>query len=248
MKITGRTVLITGSTSGIGRGLAERFHAAGNRVVIAGRRQELLDEITARHDGMASVVLDVADPASITAARDQLARSHPDLDVVITMAGIMQPEDLRDPAHQATAEAIVTTNLLGTIRTIDAFLPGLLASDEATLMTVSSGLAFVPLPLTPTYSATKAAVHSYTQSLRMQLADTSVEVVELVPPKVQTALMPGQADAADAVPLEDFLDEVMGILQARPEDEEILVQDVHGLRFAERDCRHDEMLAFMSGR
>jgi uncharacterized oxidoreductase len=248
MKITGRTVLITGSTSGIGLGLAERFHAAGNRVVVAGRRAELLDEITARHDGMASVVLDVADPASITAARDQLARTHPDLDVVITTAGIMRSEDLRDPAHQATAEEVIQTNLLGTIRTVDAFLPGLLASDEATLMTVSSGLAFVPLPLTPTYNATKAAVHSYTQSLRAQLAGSPVEVVELVPPKVQTRLMPGQEDAGDAMPLDDFLDEVMGILQARPEDEEILVQDVHGLRFAERDGRHEEMLALLSGR
>lgn len=247
MKITGRTVLITGSTSGIGLGLAERLHAAGNRVAIAGRRRELLEEITARHEGMASVVLDVADPASILAARDTLAVSHPGLDVVITMAGIMHPEDLRDPAHQATAEATITTNLLGTIRTVDAFLPALLASDEATLMTVSSGLAFVPLPLTPTYSATKAAVHSYTQSLRAQLAGSPVEVIELVPPKVQTPLMNQEHDA-DAMPLEDFLDEVMGILQARPEDEEILVQDVHGLRFAERDGRHDEMLALLSGR
>lgn len=247
MRITGRTVLITGSTSGIGRGLAERFHAAGNRVVIAGRRADLLEEITAQHDGMAGVVLDVADPASILAARDELAVTHPDLDAVITMAGIMQAEDLRDPAHQATAEAIIATNLLGTIRTVDAFLPVLLAGDEATLMTVSSDLAFVPLPVTPTYNATKAAVHSYTQSLRAQLAGSSVEVIELVPPKVQTALMPGQAEAGDALPLEDFLDEVMGILQARPEDEEILVQDVHGLRFAERDGRHDEMLALLSG-
>jgi uncharacterized oxidoreductase len=188
MKTTGSTVLITGATSGIGLGLAERLSARGDTVIVAGRRRALLDEIVATHPGVHAVELDVADPESIRSAFETVTREHPDLDVVITMAGIMLPEDLRDPAHLDVAESIVTTNLLGTIRTAAAFGPWLAAKPDGVLMTVSSGLAFVPLPVTPTYSATKAAVHSFTQSLRVQWADTPLQVVELVPPAVQTTL------------------------------------------------------------
>jgi uncharacterized oxidoreductase len=247
MKTTGNTVLITGATSGIGLGLAERFHARGDTVVVAGRRRALLDEIVATHPGMHAVELDVADPASIRSAFETVTSEHPGLDAVITMAGIMLPEDLRDPAHLDTAEAIVTTNLLGTIRTAAAFGPWLAAKPDGVLMTVSSGLAFVPLPATPTYSATKAAVHSFTQSLRVQWAATPLQVVELVPPAVQTTLM-GQQDDESAMPLEEFLDETVQILERQPDVEEVLVQRVRFLRDAEAEGRHADVLALLSQR
>ena len=247
MKTTGNTVLITGATSGIGLGLAERFHARGDTVVVAGRRRALLDEIVATHPGMHAVELDVADPESIRSAFETVTSEHPGLDAVITMAGIMLPEDLRDPAHLDTAEAIVTTNLLGTIRTAAAFGPWLAAKPDGVLMTVSSGLAFVPLPATPTYSATKAAVHSFTQSLRVQWAATPLQVIELVPPAVQTTLM-GQEDDESAMPLEEFLDETVQILEQQPDVEEVLVQRVRFLRDAEAEGRHADVLALLSQR
>ncbi|TWX38675.1 SDR family NAD(P)-dependent oxidoreductase [Frigoribacterium sp. ACAM 257] len=245
MKTTGNTVLITGATSGIGLGLAERLSARGDTVIVAGRRRALLDEIVATHPGVHAVELDVADPESIRSAFETVTREHPDLDVVVTMAGIMLPEDLRDPAHLAVAESIVTTNLLGTIRTAAAFGPWLAAKPDGVLMTVSSGLAFVPLPVTPTYSATKAAVHSFTQSLRVQWADTPLQVVELVPPAVQTTLM-GQQDDESAMPLEEFLDETVSILEQQPDVEEVLVQRVRFLRDAEAEGRHADVLALLS--
>ena len=245
MKTTGNTVLITGATSGIGRGLAERLHARGDTVVVGGRRRALLDEIVAANPGMSSVVVDVADPASIAAAVESVTRDHPDLDVVVTMAGIMLPEDLRDPAHLETAEATVVTNLLGTIRTTTAFAPFLAAKPDGVLVTVSSGLASVPLPAAPTYSATKAAVHSFTQSLRVQWADTPLQVVELVPPAVQTTLM-GQSDDPNAMPLDEYLDETMRILTEQPDVEEVLVDRVRFLRDAEAEGRHADVLRVLS--
>ncbi|TDT64019.1 SDR family NAD(P)-dependent oxidoreductase [Frigoribacterium sp. PhB116] len=245
MKTTGNTVLITGATSGIGLGLAERLSARGDTVIVAGRRRALLDQIVATHPGVHAVELDVADPESIRSAFETVTREHPGLDVVVTMAGIMLPEDLRDPAHLDVAESIVTTNLLGTIRTAAAFGPWLAAKPDGVLMTVSSGLAFVPLPVTPTYSATKAAVHSFTQSLRVQWADTPLQVVELVPPAVQTTLM-GQQDDESAMPLDEFLDETVQILEQQPDVEEVLVRRVRFLRDAEAEGRHTDVLALLS--
>ena len=247
MKTTGNTMLFTGGTSGIGLGLALRFAEAGNTVVVAGRRRELLDRIAADHPGIEAVELDVADPASIQATYETVGRSHPDLNVLVNMAGIMQPEDLRDPGHLAVAEATVTTNLLGPIRVLNAFLPLLLRQEDAAVVNVSSGLAFVPLPVTPTYNATKAAIHSWTESLRVQLAGTAVQVIELVPPAVQTDLM-GQRDSDHAMPLDDYLSEAFGILQAQPDIEEVLVDRVRFLRFAEVEGRYDDVLTTLSGR
>jgi uncharacterized oxidoreductase len=245
MKTTHNTMLITGGTSGIGLGLARRFHAAGNTVIIAGRRTELLAEIVAAHPGMESVVLDVNDPDSITAAFADVTAAHPDLNVLVNMAGVMLPENLLDGSALPVAEQTIAANLLGPIRMLSAFVPFLVGQDDAAIVNVSSGLAFVPLPITPTYNATKAAIHSYTQSLRVQLADSGVQVLELVPPAVQTPLM-GQTDDERAMPLEDYLDEVMLLIANEPEAEEILVERVKLLRFAEAEGRFDSVLAMLS--
>ncbi|OZC63625.1 oxidoreductase [Rhodococcus sp. 15-725-2-2b] len=246
MKMSGNTILITGGTSGIGYGLARRLHAAGNTVIVAGRRKHLLDKITAEHPRIESVVLDVADPISIAQAADVLSSGHPELNVVINNAGIMLKEDLRDPASLQIAEDHVTTNLLGTIRMTYTFLPHLVSKDAAAIINVTSSLAFVPLPTTPTYNATKAALHSFTTSLRVQLADTAVQVIELVPPGVRTTLL-GQEDDENAMPLEDFLSETMALLVAQPKSREIVVERAKYYRDAEAEGRYEDVLMVLSG-
>lgn len=245
MKTTGNTIFITGGTSGLGLGLALRWHELGNKVIIGGRRKELLDQIATEHAGIDTVVLDVDDPASIQAAFDDVTTRYPDLNAVLTMSGIMLPENLLDPEHLKTAEAIITTNLLGTIRTVTQFTPYLAGKPDATILTVSSGLAFAPLAITPTYNATKAAIHSYTQSLRIQLADTGIQVIELIPPAVQTALM-NQEDDPRSMPLDDYLTETMTLLADHPDADEIAVQRVGFLRDAERENRYEQTLATLS--
>ncbi len=234
MDISNRTVFIAGGTSGIGAGLARRFHAAGSTVVVGGRRAAGLDDV-------GSVTVDVTDPASVLAARDEVLTAHPDLDLVVTMSGVMLTEDLRDPAHVAQAEQSVAVNLLGTIRVVDAFTPHLLAQGHGDVLTVTSGIGFTPFPLMPTYGATKAAVHSYTESLRAHLAGTGVGVSELVPPAVATA---GQEQLnPNALPLDAFLDEVVGLLSQDPTPHEVVVERALPLRWSERDGTYDEMLA-----
>ncbi len=245
MRMSGNTILITGGTSGIGLGLAQRFHAEGNTVIIAGRREQLLTSITAQHPGMDSVVLDVTDPGSVRRCFAAVTASHPDLNVVVNNAGIMLAEDLTDPGRLSVAEQTVAANLLGPIRLLAEAVPFLVTKTDAVVMNVSSGLAFVPLPMTPTYCATKAAIHSYTQSLRVQLAGTGVQVLELIPPGVQTDLM-GQAAAGRGMPLPAFLTEVMTILRTQPDAPEICVDEVLLLRNAEAQGRHGDVLAMLS--
>ncbi len=233
MQISGNTILITGGGSGIGRALAEALHAEGNQVVIAGRRKKLLDETVAANPGMKAAVLNIENGDAIRSFAEQLKDDCPTLNVVIHNAGIMKAESLLNGAV-ADAEAIVATNLLGPIRLTAALLSLLVAQPRAAIMTVSSGLAFVPMATTPTYCATKAAIHSYTQSLRYQLKDTSVQVLELIPPYVQTELMgPGMAKDPNAMPLKDFIAETMNILKTSPDTTEICVERVKPLRFAE---------------
>ena len=237
--MTPETILITGATSGIGLGLAERLHAQGHRLILTGRRQPLLDEATARHPGMTAYQNDITDPAQIIDLAAKLAKNHPDLSTVILNAGIMQPERLganRTPL--SVAEDTIVTNLLGPIRLTHALMPQLLRQASARIITVTSGLAFVPLAVTPTYSATKAAIHSWTQSLRSQLEATNVSVHELAPPGVQTDLMPGHRTSPHAMPFDAFIDEVMSILGQDPVPDEILVDRVKGFRFAEAEGRH----------
>ena len=242
--MTGNTIFMTGGTSGIGLGLARKFRDLGNTVIISGRRKDLLDQIAAE-DGIEGIPLDVADPDSITAAVETVVTNHPDVNVVVTMAGIMQVEDLRDPAHLAVSEEIIAINLLGTIRTLTAVTPHLLQQPDPAILTVSSGLAFVPLAITPTYSATKAAIHSYTQSLRLQLADSPIQVIEVAPPAVRTTLL-NQENDERSMPLDEYLTETVELLQKHPDADENLVDRVRFLRDAERENRYDETIQLVN--
>jgi uncharacterized oxidoreductase len=234
MKMTGNTILMTGGGSGIGRGLAEAFHKLGNTVIIAGRRERVLRETAAANPGMEFLTLDTSNKESVAKAAAELKARFPKLNVVVNNAGIMKHEDLLDAsAGFEAAEQVIATNLLAPMWLTGALLPLLLAQDASVVMTVTSGLAYVPMAVTPTYCATKAAIHSWTQSLRFQLRNTKVEVLELVPPYVQTELM-GERQATDprAMPLAEFIAEVMEILKTQPETKEICVKRVHPLRYA----------------
>lgn len=239
MDTKGNTILITGGGKGIGRALAEAFHAEGNQVIIAGRHKQRLESTAAANPGMKAAELDVADPASIRSFAERIRREYPALNVIIHNAGIMRSESVRS-GDTATAEAVIATNLLGPIRLNAALLPAIEKQRNPVVMTVSSGLAFVPLAFTPTYNATKAAVHSYTQSLRYQLKDSGVQVIEIIPPYVQTELNgPEQASDPNAMPLKDFVAEVMQILKSSPDATEVCVERVKALRFAEASGRFD---------
>jgi uncharacterized oxidoreductase len=234
MNITGNTVFIPGATSGIGLALAIALHDRGNTVIVGGRRAALLDQIAGEHPGIHTVEIDTADPASISAAATRVIADHPDLDVLVTMAGIMRAENWHTPAgFLESAEQTVVTNLLGPIRLIAAFVEHLGSRPDATIMTVSSGLAFAPLAVTPSYNATKAAIHMLSESVRLQLADTSVKIVELEPPSVRTALMPGQEESDFAMPLDEFVAEVMQLIEQQPDATELQVENVKFLRYGE---------------
>ncbi|HTJ30352.1 MAG TPA: SDR family NAD(P)-dependent oxidoreductase [Acidobacteriaceae bacterium] len=234
MQTTGNTILITGGGTGIGRALAEAFHALGNKVIVAGRREQPLQETAAANPGIEWLTLDVQNAPSVTAFAQEAIRRFPALNAVIHNAGIMQPEDLLHTTGDTTAaEAMIHTNLTAPLRLTAALMPHLLKQPHAAILTVSSGLAFVPMAITPTYNATKAAIHSWTQSLRFQLRKTKVEVLEIIPPYVQTELMgPGQAADPRAMPLAEFIAEVMELIAAQPASGEIAVKRVYPLRFA----------------
>ena len=234
MKTTDNTILITGGGSGIGRGLAEAFHKLGNQVIISGRTQKNLDATTAANPGMKSLTVDMTDASGIRSFAERIVDEFPALNVVINNAGIARMENLRDqPTELSDVEEMVTTNVLGPIRLTAALLPHLLKQAHATVMNVSSGLAMLPLATGPTYSATKAALHSYTESLRFQLQGSPVAVLELIPPYVQT-MLGGERQANDprAMPLDAFIKEVMDIIQNESDATEINVKNVYPLRYA----------------
>lgn len=248
MKMTGNTILITGGGSGIGRALAERFHDHGNRVIIAGRRLDVLKQVTNQRQGMAALELDVANAESIRAAVAELGQKYPDLNVLINNAGISRPEDLTSDAWDLDlAAATIDTNVTGVLRLTGALLPLIRRREDATIITTTSGLAYVPLASHPTYSATKAFLHSWLQSLRHQLRDAGVEILELSPPYVQTELGgPQQLTDPYAMPLDAYADEVMTLLTSgNTPDGEVLVERVMSYRMAEREGRYSE--TFTSG-
>ena len=242
MNLTEKTIFIPGATSGIGLALAGRLHRQGNTVIVGGRRVELLEQNAADHPGIDTVQIDTADAASITAAAASVLARHPELNVLVTMAGIMRVEDWSTPAgFLSSAEETVTTNLLGPIRLTNALIDHLVQQPDAVIVNVTSGLAFVPLVATPTYNATKAAIHSYTVAMREALKGR-VEVIELAPPAVQTGLTPGQESRPGYQPLDEFADEVMALLSQVPTPPEILVERVRFLRLAEAEGRFDQTL------
>lgn len=245
MKLTGNTVLVTGGGSGIGRALAEEFAKRGNEVVISGRRQSALDEVVAANPAIKAKVLDIADGADVKRFATELVREFPKLNVVIQNAGVMKNEDLLEDGPEV-AEETIATNLLGPIRLTAALMSQLKAQETAAVLTVTSGIAFVPLAVTPAYGATKAGLHSWTQSLRFQAEGTTLEVLELPPPYTQTELM-GEHQAKDpnAMPLDAYIRETMELLEQEAEKQsggEILVERVRPLRTAERDGKHEQLM------
>lgn len=236
------TILITGGGTGIGRAFAEALHARGARVIIAGRRRDVLEQVAGANPGMAFEVLDVTDAADIVRFAARVTAAHPDLNAVINNAGVMIAETEID---LAVAEQTIAINLLGPIRLTAALLPHLKTKARASIVTVSSGLAFVPLAATPTYSATKAAIHSWSQSLRSQLADTSVEVIEWAPPAVATDLMPGHAENPNSMPLADFTAESLALFERG--DPEVLVERVKFLSGATARGDYDQVFAALNG-
>ncbi|HTG37604.1 SDR family oxidoreductase [Sphingomonas sp.] len=245
MKSSGNTILMTGGGSGIGAALAQRLAARGDTVIVAGRRREALEEAIAGHDRMHAMTLDIDDAGSIEDFAARLIAEHPALNAVIHNAGIMRFEALDARRDLADAEATIATNLLGPIRLTNALIDHLVAQPDAAIVTVTSGLAFVPLVAAPTYSASKAAIHSYTVSLRDALKGR-VEVIEIAPPAVRTNLTPGQSDREGYMPLDAFADEVMALLSGDPTPAEVLVERVRPLRNAEAEGAFDQRLQMIN--
>lgn len=241
MKPTGNTILITGGGSGIGEALAHRFHDLGNTVIIAGRRQDALNRSAEGRPDLHTLTLDVESPEGVAEFARRLLAAHPAVNVLVNNAGIMRSERLDVARDLADAEATLATNVLGPIRLIDALIDHLAEQPDAAIVNVTSGLAFVPLVSAPTYSATKAFMHSYTLSLRQAL-EGRIEVIELAPPAVQTSLTLGQETRAGYQPLDEFADEVMALFARQPTPAEVLVERVGLLRFAERQGRFDAAL------
>jgi uncharacterized oxidoreductase len=242
MHMTGNDVLVTGGGSGIGRGIAESLHRLGNHVTVAGRREATLKEVAQANPGIQYLAFDQTDPADIARFTTALADARPHLNVLINNAGVQRAEDLTTGNIEA-AELQVTTNLLGPLRLTAALIPRLLSQPAAAIVNVSSGLAFVPNAAMPTYCATKAALHSYTQSLRYQLRDTTIDVVEIIPPQVRTALR--DHDDPRAMPLADYITETMALLAAGGHTE-ITVARAKPLREAAHNHTYDDLFGLMN--
>jgi uncharacterized oxidoreductase len=233
MKLSGNTILITGGGSGIGRGLAEAFHNLGNKVVIAGRREELLRETIAVNPGMEYFLLDQASTASIRALATEMEARFPKLNVLINNAGIQRVEDLTS-GETADAEATIETNLLGPTRMTAALIRQLLSQPYGAILNVSSALGMMPAALMPSYCASKAAIHSYTQSLRFQLRNSPIQVIEIVPPWVQTHLQGDRGMNPRAMPLNEYISETMAVLANSPDVTEVVIDRAKPMRYAER--------------
>lgn len=241
MKLTGNTILVTGGGSGIGQALAWQFADRGNTVIVAGRTAESLENTVKGRDNMHALTLDVGSQQSVNECASQLAEQFPALNMLIHSAGIMQRQELGSGGGLEDAERIININLLGTMRIVEALIPQLSGKDHAAICTMSSGLAFTPLPSAPAYSASKAGVHNYTLSLRHRLQG-QIEVIEIAPPAVQTGLTPGQESFERYMPLDAYIAETMANFEITPTPRENLVRNVLPLRNAEKEGRMDQML------
>ncbi|WP_145574497.1 SDR family oxidoreductase [Yersinia mollaretii] len=241
MKNTGNTILITGGGSGIGQALAHRWHDAGNYIIITGRRQQILNDAIAGREHMAAYVLDVTDADMVEAFVLQVTTEHPQLNILVNNAGFFSYEKVTSRRDITDAEQMVETNILGPIRMTNAFIDHLSAQADAVIINVSSDLAFVPYPASPTYSATKAAIHSYTTAIR-PLLKGKIEVIEIVPPQVQTVRLPGKPRDPNCMPLDAFADEVIALLHAENTLSEVCVERVRYFREAEANGQFDEAL------
>lgn len=249
MELTGNTVVITGGTSGIGRALAEALHAKGNKVIVAGRRRHLLEEMEKANPGMVGMQVDLQDSRSIDEFTAKVRKHFPQVNVLVNNAGIQRPEDFAHASGDADlAATIINANITSVIRVTAGLLPTLKAQPKATLIATTSGLAFVPMAKTPTYNGTKAFLHSWLDSMRYQLRKTSVEVLELAPPYVQTELAgPEQKVDPRAMPLSDYISEVLHLLEIGDLPKgEILVERVKPLRWAEKEGKYDAVMEMLA--
>ena len=233
MKITGNTILITGGGSGIGRGLAEALYASGNKVIITGRRLQVLQQTVAANPGMEYLVNDQDSPVGVRDLAVEIEERFPELNVLINNAGIQRVEDLT-VGEVADTEATFNTNLLGPIRTTAALIRHLMSQPHAAILNLTSALAFMPAAMMPSYCASKAAMHSYTQSLRYQLRNSSIQVIEIIPPWVQTGLQGERGFNPKAMPLTEYIAETMDILKNSPDAIEVVSERAKAMRFAER--------------
>jgi uncharacterized oxidoreductase len=227
MKLTDNTILITGGASGIGRALAEAFHQRGNKVIIAGRRKALLDEVVAANPGMEAIELDIANLANIESVAQTLIVRYPSLNVLINNAGIMPFDNVSGHIDDKISRSIIDTNLLGPIRLTSALIEHLKSQPRATIIHNTSILAYLPLAVSAVYSASKAALHSYAMSQRFMLLDTNVTVQEIAPPWVDTDLVQSKGDPR-AMPLGAFIAETMTLLAS--DKEELIVEAVRPVR------------------
>ena len=214
MRLTGRTILITGGSAGIGLAFALKFLELGNEVIVTGRRQAVLDEVKARHPRLHTIRGDVADPDEVAALATQVKAEFPRLDVLMNNAGIGTPQNLRQAeTNLAGAMAQLDVNVGGVVRMTSALID-ILTANRGTIINVSSMLAFVPVPALPIYSATKAAVHSYTQSLRFQLEESGVEVIELMPPAIETAMTSEFPEEVSKITTDELVKQTFAALEA----------------------------------
>ena len=227
MNLKGNTIFVTGGGSGIGRGIAEALHNLGNKGIISGRRKSALDEVTKANPGIESVDLDIEDVSSIANVSKTLIERYPDLNVLFNNAGIMQFDDAAGTIDETLLTSTITTNLFGPIRLTSALIEHLKKQESAAVLNVSSVLGFTPMAIAAVYSSTKAALHSYSQSLRFKLRNTRVRVLEVIPPWVRTELL-NSSEESRAMPLDEFLQETMEALAT--DADEIMVARAKFLR------------------